>query len=261
VQPDLAPSPAAENRASDVHEPYGELLTRVVYKRATHVITDAVILTSSLFVSYFVRWDLRPPEFFVHQALALVPYVVASALLVGFLAGIYDVVWRYFGTRDIVVLASALTAHTMVLVAFRIFLPDSLSMLRIPLGVLAANLVISFLTMAGVRVARRLAWERAKRRSFSRGIGIKRVLVVGTGEVGVTLAKDIINRPELGMKMVGFVDDDLNKSAMIIHGLRVLGTSENLQRLVQRYNIDEVIITMRVPDSSVRFSAPRDLAV
>ena len=45
------------------------------------------------------------------------------------------------------------------------------------------------------------------------------------------------------MKVVGFVDDDLNKSAMIIHGLRVLGTSESLQRLVLRYNVDEVIIT------------------
>lgn len=256
------PSQPVRAHASDIREPYGDLLTRVVYKRVTQVVVDVVILTTSLFMSYLLRWDLIAPEFFFRQALMLGPYVVGSAVLVCFVAGVYDVVWRYVGTRDVLVLAGALTVHTVVWVAFRLFLPDQFAMLRMPLGVLATNLGTAFLAMAGVRLARRLVWERSKARSFSKGIGIKHVLIVGTDEVAITLAKDILDRPELGMKVVGFLDDDLQKSAMIIHGLRVLGTSENLQRLVLRHQIDEVIITLRA-DSSGRLKtrASRDVAV
>jgi FlaA1/EpsC-like NDP-sugar epimerase len=257
-------APARGREMSEIREPFGDRLTRLVYKRATHAGIDAAILSATLFFSYLIRWDLRPPEYFLQQALALAPYVVASALLACMIAGVYDVVWRHVGTRDVLVLASALTVHTGVLVAFRIYLPDALAMLRMPLGVLAVNLGASFLAMAGVRLARRLMWEWARARSFSEGVGIRRVLIVGMGELGVTVAREVLDRPELGIRVVGFVDDDLKKSALIIHGLRVLGTSANLQRLVLRHEIDDVIITMPVRNSSAALSADRsmrDLAV
>jgi FlaA1/EpsC-like NDP-sugar epimerase len=234
----------------DMMSSLSESLSAIVHKRATQVVIDGLILTVSLFTAYLLRYDGRLPEFFFRQALTLVPYVTALGILAAFAFGVYGVVWRHVGLRDVARIGLALAAQTAVLVAFRVFpATERLTMLRMPLLVIATNFGISFFGIAGIRMIRRLVWERSTLRGFSKGIGVKRVLLVGTGEVAVTLAKEILNRPELGMKPIGFVDDDLRKMATIIHGLRVLGTTENLQKVVARHAIDEVIIAMTVPDS------------
>ncbi len=77
-----------------------------------------------------------------------------------------------------------------------------------------------------------------------RGIGVERVLVVGAGSVGLSVMRMLVARPDLGYKVVGFVDDDPERGANDLGRLPALGGVDNLPRLIDRYRVDLVIITL-----------------
>jgi exopolysaccharide biosynthesis polyprenyl glycosylphosphotransferase len=90
------------------------------------------------------------------------------------------------------------------------------------------------------RLIKRWVWERRMRQ----GIGVDRVLIVGAGEVGRRLMRNIVAQPELGYQVIGFVDDDSKKNRTDIGRFKALGDIDNLPRVVQEEAIDEVIITL-----------------
>ncbi len=77
-----------------------------------------------------------------------------------------------------------------------------------------------------------------------RGIGIERVLVVGAGSVGLSVLQIMLARPDLGFKVVGFVDDDPERGVSDLGRVPALGQVDNLPRLIDGYNVDLVIITL-----------------
>lgn len=81
-------------------------------------------------------------------------------------------------------------------------------------------------------------------RRHKRGLGVERVLIVGAGEVGRALMRTVMARPELGYKIVGFVDDDPLKAQTSIGPFPALGTTDDLPRLLTTIEVDEVIIAL-----------------
>jgi exopolysaccharide biosynthesis polyprenyl glycosylphosphotransferase len=77
-----------------------------------------------------------------------------------------------------------------------------------------------------------------------RGIGVKQVLIVGAGEVGRTVMRTIVARPELGYRLTGFVDDDPSKGQTDMGRIKALGSLDNLSTLVGALDIDAVIVTL-----------------
>ena len=69
-------------------------------------------------------------------------------------------------------------------------------------------------------------------------------LLVGAGRAGVLAAREIVGRGDMNLDVKGFVDDDLEKQGAVIHGIRVLGTTEDLPRLVKELGIAQVVITI-----------------
>jgi len=92
--------------------------------------------------------------------------------------------------------------------------------------------------------ASRLAKRVALRQLRKRGLGVDRVLIVGAGEVGRTVMRNIVAQPGLGYHIVGFVDDDPEKGSTDIGRFRALGETTNIPRLVKELAIDEVILTL-----------------
>ena len=76
------------------------------------------------------------------------------------------------------------------------------------------------------------------------GVGVDRVLIVGAGEVGRTVIRNLLAQPELGYRVVGFLDDDPIKGCTDIGQIRALGPVENVAPVVKRFGIDQVIITL-----------------
>jgi exopolysaccharide biosynthesis polyprenyl glycosylphosphotransferase len=90
------------------------------------------------------------------------------------------------------------------------------------------------------RIVERVAVARLR----AKGVGIKRVVIVGAGESGRTVMRTIVAQPELGYRVIGFVDDNPDKGSTNIGPFKALGALENLPSAIEQEQADEVIITL-----------------
>lgn len=226
-------------------------MTRIRLLRALQVVIDLTVLSLALWLAVFFRFEGAIPEQMLKRLVLQTPYLVALqyALLVVF--GIPRFSWRYIGLREALHIARAIGASAAIMVAVRLtagalFRADGYAQYTyLPIGVVGIDSALSLIGVLGVRVVRRLSTERAEMRKLRAGATREiRTLLIGAGRGGVTVAKEIASRPELGIVPVGFIDDDLAKHGSMVHGLPVLGSIRDLRRLVRERAIDQAIITI-----------------
>jgi len=108
-------------------------------------------------------------------------------------------------------------------------------------GAYFASFVIAFLLIAGVRILYRLFYEFRNKKGATLSKRKKKVLIIGAGDAGEKLLREIISHPELSYKVVGFLDDDPRKKKTKIHGYSVIGGIERLPYAVREYSVDVII--------------------
>jgi FlaA1/EpsC-like NDP-sugar epimerase len=108
--------------------------------------------------------------------------------------------------------------------------------------------------LVGVRALRRLQGEASERqRQEVTGVEQHRVLLIGAGQAGVMVAREIANRPDLHLKAVGFLDDDRSKIGTSIAGLRVLGATSDVAAIAERKHVSRAIIAIaNAPGQQIR---------
>ena len=214
--------------------------------RTTQFALDVGVLGSAFVAAYLLRFDFvltgDQARYFTIQ-LPLVLLVQFSAL---FVTGVYAFIWRYVGLTELTSFVKAAFWSGMVLIGLRLLLPGSLQHWRVPLSVILIDTVLAFGGVLGMRIIRRVVFERYEKQRHSAGTNGKRkpVLLVGAGRAGVLAAKEIQGRGDMGLEILGFVDDDPEKRGAVIQGVKVLGTSRDLPRLTEKLGVDHVIITI-----------------
>lgn len=221
-------------------------LRPLLMTRRVQFLLDVAVLAAAFFAAYLLRFDFRIPESYVPRALIQVPLVVLLQFSILLLLGAYSFVWRYVGLRELDTFLRAAALSALPLVLLRLGLSESYNEWRIPLSVIFMDTVLGFGGLLGLRVLRRMGYERSERRRRSgrdRGRP-KPVLLVGAGRAGVLAVREIQNRGDMELNVLGFVDDDPLKQGMVIHGVRVLGTTRDIPELVRRLDVDHVVITI-----------------
>jgi FlaA1/EpsC-like NDP-sugar epimerase len=203
-------------------------------------------LIAAFVLAYLLRFDFRIPATEFPGLLHQLPYAVLIQITVLMLAGVYSFIWRYVGIPELKTFLGAACASAIPLLAFRLFLPGSEQIWRIPLSIVAMDTVFGFGFLFGMRVLRRGLYERQARvRATSTGAGnVVPTLLVGAGQAGVLAAREILNRGDMQLAVKGFVDDDPAKQGAVIHDFRVVGTTDDLPTLVKELNIAQVVITI-----------------
>src|SRR5207253_5755466 len=123
-----------------------------------------------------------------------------------------------------------------------------------PIGVILLDLVLSFLALVASRVSVRILNERWQRRSIM-PTAVDRVptLLIGAGHAGVQVAKAVLARPDSGLRLMGFVDDDDHLRGMRVEGLPVLGSTADLSAIARRCQVRQAIISIaNAPDRAIR---------
>ncbi len=229
--------------------------------RAYQLMVDLGTLALAFLVAWLVRFDWDLPKPIIGRVFLVTPYVVVLqyATLVAF--GVHRRSWRYVGLNDAARIVIASTSSSLFLLAARFgfgALQGDYPYLRhgvVPIGVIVAGYVLEILGLVGVRGLRRLMGERA---DSARGAATAprdpvAVMLVGAGEAGVLVARELERRPELGLEAVGFLDDDRQKLGTIVHGVPVLGTTDELPIQCAKHGARRVIITMAsAPGAVVR---------
>lgn len=220
---------------------------------------DLSILAGAFAISYLLRFDFLVPQAEVRNLLVQLPFVVLLQFAALTATGSRIGIWRYTGMGNLKPFFYAALASLFVLTLMRFGLSNSYQAWRVPLSVSFIDCMLAFGGTFGMRMLRRGVFERSKKRKQLKtngdadashngdgnGHAPKRVLLIGAGQAGVMVAKEIDGRGDLGIDIKGFVDDDAAKlRRSVVQGYKVLGSTSDLPRLVGSLGIDHVIITI-----------------
>lgn len=213
-------------------------------------VADILAVAVAASAAFVLRFDLRSfiqrPEFVVFLVAAL---LIKPALF--YALRLYTRDWRYVSIPDLRVvivagLASSIAMAVFVGAAFLTQLPGGFSR-----AVLFIDGLLTMAALGGIRVSIRVLYESrstarygTKSGASEGGASDKRVLVVGAGDAGAIVVREMQRNPHLGMTPVGFLDDDPAKQGLRIYDVPVLGNTESIGQLVRTQPIDEVVIAM-----------------
>ncbi len=216
-------------------------MLKVNVRTALAVLHDALAAVLAWNLAYLLRFNFELPSSFAAESRMTLLYVVPLQLLIFWRFKLYRGIWRYASTADLrrIFLAVMLSAAVVPLV-FTMVRID----LVIPRSVLVINPLLLIMLMGGSRFVYRLWKEKGLYRDF-RLHGVP-VLILGAGDVGVNLAKELSKKSD--WRLVGFLDDDTEKNQRTLNGVTVLGPLEKLSEWAGKLDVKQVIIAM--PSSS-----------
>lgn len=175
-------------------------------------------------------------------------YLLLSVVIMSLVAWQYLLprqAWHRGGILDLTVLARAVAVATLIMFAMGYVLQ---SWLQLPRSVPLLAGILGFLLMGGVRLATRLTSEQVRRQVAG---PYQRVLIVGAGDAGSLIAREMQRHPEAGLLPIGFLDDEPSKQRQRVVGLPVFGRIEDLPIVAQHEGAQEVLIA--VPSATGNF--------
>jgi FlaA1/EpsC-like NDP-sugar epimerase len=234
-----------------------------VYRhRTVQLLVDAALVGLAYFLAYLLRFDQGIPARYRELLGDTIAFVIVGKVAIFAAFGLYQKWWRYVGLRDFETILKAVVTASFVLVSVLfVWSPTSSDL---PRSIAVMDLLLTTALIGGVRLAVRSVVERPPRGSvLAKG---REVLIVGAGEAGQLIAREMQRSPELRETPIGFVDDDPRKRGMRIFGLKVLGTTDQLPRLLDDVEPDDVIIAIPsapgvVREKVVRACRDRDIPV
>jgi FlaA1/EpsC-like NDP-sugar epimerase len=173
--------------------------------------------------------------------LHLLPVVLLVRLVCFFPFRLYEGLWRYTSLSDVWGIVGGVFSSSVVLYAV---VRVGFGLTGYPRSVYLIDSLLLVWFMTGVRLLRRVY------REFHRLERGRRVLVYGAGDAGEMIVRDMRRNPWYAHEAIGFVDDDHAKVGQRIHGLEVMGTRDDLARIVAREQPDEVLIAMPAADAA-----------
>lgn len=237
----------------------GRLNHPVYRNRMLQMAADAGLVALAYFLAFQLRFLDEPhgwPERYQTLFAQSVGFVVVGKLIVFYACGLYQKWWRYVTGRDFLLIFRAVAiASALLVIFFAVAKPFAHTL---PRAVEVTDFVLTMMLIAGARLAVRLIVERP-----SRGARLPKheVLVVGAGSGGQMVVRELQLNPNLGATAIGFVDDDPRKRGMRMLGLKVLGSTKEIVKILDETEPDEVVIAIPSAPGQLRgqvVSACRD---
>lgn len=198
---------------------------------------DLLMIPLAWFGAYWLRFNLGTiPAEFLTPAINWLPVIVAVQAGAFVYFQLYRGHWRFASIPDLIRIVKAAVVGSLVIL-LAIFIVTRLYL--VPRSVFPLYTVL----LIGLLGFPRLVYRWLKDRRLYIGEG-KRVLIVGAGRAGDMLVRDMFRDPSRALVPVGFADDKARKVGMDIQGVRVLGTTDSIPALVDRYEIDLIILAL-----------------
>lgn len=201
------------------------------------------IFASSLYLAYELRFDFAVPGgegSFQERRVVQLPIVVGLKLLAFLLFGQFHCMLSFFRLPDARRILLALSISSLALVGAW-FLQGS--EWAPPRGVILTDFVLSLCLVVGSRIGLRTLreqWGSAQEQSRK----VQRVAILGAGQLGASVASELLTRRHMGLRPVVFLDDDRNKWRQVIHGIRVAGSADLIPSLQSKWAVDRLILAM-----------------
>lgn len=185
-----------------------------------------------------LRFDGSVPYLFWINFWAFLPEVTLIHLLANYVFGLYGQMWKYASVREARQVALAGVSAGGVIIGLSALSGGGLHVL--PLSVVGMGSVLAFLGFGAIRFQNRLFAFRRRAVASSR----TRVLLVGAGDAGEMVLRDLMRNDFLGLDPVGIIDDNPRKFGLTIHGVPILGTRSAIPSLVASQGVDQVLLAI-----------------
>jgi FlaA1/EpsC-like NDP-sugar epimerase len=209
--------------------------------KISRLLADFAAVGVATYLAFFARFDGATPPAYFWILVGGLPFELAAYALPFLYLRTYRSIWRYTGVADFWHLARAVAIGGTLSATFM-----HLTRWPYPRSIQILTPVFALLLMAGVR----LMW-RTLAPALAGGGGLTadrcRVVIVGAGRTGASVAREILSSPRLAYEVVGFVDDDQRLRGARLHNLSVLGTTDDLRQLAQKHRLSEAIVAIPRP--------------
>ena len=189
------------------------------------------------YLAYWLRFNMDSvPPYMLERATSVLPILLIAQGLVFWYFGLYRGVWRFASIPDLVRIVKALGMGVLVAAILVFFI---YRMEGIPRTIFPLYGILLLLLIASPRLLYR--WFREHQVT---AVAKSKVLIVGAGQAGELLARELLRTPEFGYKPVAFIDDDPTKIGSEIHGVRVVGTSSSIPDQTLKLDIDYIFLAV-----------------
>ena len=206
------------------------------------VLIDIILTIVSVVVAFALRLD----DVFLLYSRAIV-WVVIIALLVKpgvyFLFGLYRRLWAYASMNELKLISIAVTTASAVVTGI-IMILNAISLINIPRLIGPIDWLLSLVAIGGFRFSLRMIAESRSTNIKTTGGNSRKVLIIGAGDAGALVVREMQHNPQLGLHPIGYLDDDATKQRHQIHGVPVIGKLTDLGRALNNRPVDEVIIAI-----------------
>ena len=204
-------------------------------KQILQMISDVLMLSAAFVLAWLLRYEGVISAFELNLMAQALPWLLAAKMLSLWFFGLYRGEWRYVSVHDMVQMAKALLAGWVLTVLCLVVVYRFEWYSR---AVLVIDLFLSYMMVAGVRSLMRVLREKV------RGKAGQPVVIMGAGDGGELLLREIRNNSRLPFVLVGFVDDDPSKRGQVIHGVKVLGSRHDLPSIITKHQVERVFISI-----------------
>ena len=202
---------------------------------------DIISVICAAFISIYLRFDSdKIPANYLSMLISYLPLTVIIYLLSFYAFKLYGRIWRYASATELITIVMANFVGSVVWYSISLYIG---SVLPRSLYVFTALLLTFF--VGGIRMVLRFYSYMMNKPKYKQVQRKKnKVLIIGAGDAGAMLLREIERYHIANRKVVGFIDDDKNKTGKILLGVKILGTRYDIIKMAVEKNIDEIIIAM-----------------
>ncbi|MDA1000897.1 MAG: hypothetical protein O2807_10355 [bacterium] len=211
----------------------------LMHKRViVEMLLDFVSICVAFYTATLFRYETNLSPARLDIFWTTLPVVILVQLTTFYFMGLYRSMWRYLGVADLIHITKTVTASSVL---------STLAVLMIwgftdrPRKIFAIDWLILLMLVSGTRMFFRNLRDMLPGASKKFG---KRILIMGAGDAGEMLVREMLNNPRLGYQPVGFLDDNPGKSGKRMYGVSVMGTRSDFLRIAVEENIEEVIVAI-----------------
>jgi len=218
---------------------------KVTFRNRYILLFDLLVIVASVFGAFAVRFELGE-VFFYYLPMAYWMIGVALILkpLTFYFFGLYRRMWSYASVQELKLVFFAVTASSVLVSTVMVILGAAKVFNGLSRGILVIDWLFTLFLVGGVRFMIRLIAESSNSMSNLQKKASKRTLIIGAGDAGVLVVKELQKNPELNLMPVGFLDDNRVKLGQQIFGVPVVGTLADITRVIDAKKVDEVIIAI-----------------
>ncbi len=229
-------------------------MPRFLYKHIFLIfLGDILLVAFSWYFAHLLTFDFHIPESTSHALWRMVPLIIIIKITIFYIFDLYQGMWRYTSLTDLFSIFKSGTLSSVIIILMALFVHRLGGFSR---SVYIIDWGLTLFLIAGSRVGIRLYFwlgvgdESAKltvknlASLFSRKPKGKRLLIIGAGDSGEKISREIHDNPQLGYRIMGFIDDDPLKENRRIHGIPVLGNRTKIGHYAKQFNAEELLIAM-----------------